>query len=173
LTALESKYFDNPMPTPLADMDTMVGLAHQKIQALTDHFRPLSSALPWQLHAAVAYSQQQWQPLGETISADLEKLAYGLPARIEGQDKMWMTLAAYFGGEPHLEDARALTAQQGGDPDNWIDVKQRYPRLTEKRFYRHTEAGFVEADEVLRKVENTVHYYRALKVLSAQNEKEL
>lgn len=173
VAALETKYFDNQMPTPLADMDTMVPLAHGKIQALADHFRPLASVLPWQLHAAVAYTQQQWQPMGETLSADLEKLAYGLPARIEGTNRLWMALAAYFGGEPHLADVRTLTAQQGGDPDNWTDVKQRYPRLTEKRFYRHTQAGFVEGDEVLRKVENTISYYQALKVLSAQNEKEL
>ena len=52
-----------------------------------------------------------------------------IPKRIEEPDRTWMALAAYNIGFGHLEDARILTQQQGGDPDKWIDVKQRLPLL--------------------------------------------
>nr|WP_252728234.1 transporter substrate-binding domain-containing protein [Alteromonas sp. C1M14] len=170
--ALESKYFDASAATSTTDMDAMVPQAHHRYQTLIDHFRPLASQLPWQLHAAVAYENDHWQSLDQQVSADLDTLAMTIPARIVGEDRLWMTLAAYFGGAPHLADARALTEQQRGDPDNWIDVKQRYINLSYKRFYRHAKAGVVQGDEVISKVENVGRYYDAMKVLSTPNEKE-
>ena len=46
-----------------------------------------------------------------------------IPARISEPDRTWMAMASYNIGMGHLEDARILTEQQGGNPDLWVDVK--------------------------------------------------
>ena len=55
-----------------------------------------------------------------------------IPARISEPDRTWMAMASYNIGMGHLEDARVLTEQQGGNPDLWVDVKRRLPQLRQK-----------------------------------------
>ena len=57
-----------------------------------------------------------------------------IPARIGNPDRTWMAMAAYNIGMGHLEDARVLTERQGGNPDLWVDVKQRLPQLKQKKY---------------------------------------
>ncbi|HEX6930071.1 MAG TPA: membrane-bound lytic murein transglycosylase MltF, partial [Gammaproteobacteria bacterium] len=52
-----------------------------------------------------------------------------VPERIGEPDRTWLALAAYNVGFGHLEDARILTEMQGGNPDRWIDVRERLPLL--------------------------------------------
>ncbi len=85
-----------------------------------------------------------------------------IPARIQEPDKTWMALAAYNIGLGHLEDARVLTQRQGGDPDLWVDVKQRLPLLRQKKYYRTTKYGYARGDEALQYVENIRRYYDTL-----------
>ncbi|MCU7554950.1 membrane-bound lytic murein transglycosylase MltF [Alteromonas sp. ASW11-19] len=85
-----------------------------------------------------------------------------IPARIPNPDKTWMALAAYNIGMGHLEDARVLTERQGGDPDLWVDVKQRLPLLRQKKYYRTTKYGYARGDEALQYVENIRRYYDTL-----------
>ncbi|MEW9797619.1 membrane-bound lytic murein transglycosylase MltF [Alteromonas sp. CYL-A6] len=91
-----------------------------------------------------------------------------IPARIQDPDRTWMALAAYNIGLGHLEDARVLTQRQGGNPDLWVDVKQRLPLLRQKRYYRQTRFGYARGDEALRYVENIRRYYDTLRWLDEQ-----
>lgn len=85
-----------------------------------------------------------------------------LPERIQNPDRLWMALAAYNVGLGHLEDARKITEQQGGNPDLWSDVKQRLPLLSKKKYYKHTRHGYARGYEPVRYVENIRNYYNIL-----------
>lgn len=76
-----------------------------------------------------------------------------------------MALAAYNIGFGHLEDARILTQQQGGDPDKWIDVKQRLPLLAEKEWYQKTKYGYARGKEPVTYIDNVRQYIKMLKKL--------
>lgn len=91
-----------------------------------------------------------------------ERMLERIPARIPEPDRIWFALAAYNIGYGHLEDARILTQQQGGDADRWIDVRKRLPLLRQKKFYRQTRFGFARGDEPVRYVGNIRRYYDTL-----------
>lgn len=85
-----------------------------------------------------------------------------IPARIQGEDLLWFTLASYNIGYGHLEDARVLTQRQNGNPDRWDDVKQRLPLLAKKRYYKTLKHGRARGKEPVTYVENIRYYYRLL-----------
>ncbi|MGH1441754.1 MAG: membrane-bound lytic murein transglycosylase MltF [Cellvibrionaceae bacterium] len=85
-----------------------------------------------------------------------------LPERIQNPDRLWMALAAYNVGLGHLEDARVITEQQGGNPDLWDDVKERLPLLSKKKYYSKTKHGYARGYEPVRYVENIRNYYNIL-----------
>ncbi|MDN3652091.1 membrane-bound lytic murein transglycosylase MltF [Thalassotalea ponticola] len=92
----------------------------------------------------------------------LARLMARVPARIQDPDRRWFALAAYNIGWGHLEDARRLTEQQGGDPDRWIDVKERLVLLQQRKYYQHTRYGFARGSEAVDYVENIRAYYDTL-----------
>jgi len=85
-----------------------------------------------------------------------------IPARIPEPDRSWMALAAYNMGWGHLEDARVLTQRQGGDPDNWEDVDDRLPLLSQEKWYRQTRYGYARGYEARKYVENIRGYFDTL-----------
>ncbi len=85
-----------------------------------------------------------------------------MPARVPHPDRLWFALASYNVGLGHLNDARKITKQQGGDPDRWIDVKERLPLLKQKKYYKHTKYGYARGDEPINYVENIRRYYDTL-----------
>jgi len=85
-----------------------------------------------------------------------------IPRRIVEPDRTWFALAAYNIGLGHVEDARTITRQQGGDPDKWVDVKTNLPLLTQKRWYEQLRHGYARGSEALRYVENIRSYYDIL-----------
>lgn len=91
-----------------------------------------------------------------------------IPARITEPDRTWFALAAYNVGMGHLNDARMITERQGGNPDYWIDVRERLPLLRQKQFYRTTQHGYARGDEPVRYVGNIRRYYDTLKWLDEQ-----
>lgn len=95
----------------------------------------------------------------------LSSLMRRLPKRIEHPDRLWFALAAYNIGMGHLEDARIITQRQGGNPDLWIDVKQRLPLLRKKAFYKNTKYGYARGDEATVYVANIRRYYDTLTYL--------
>lgn len=88
-----------------------------------------------------------------------------IPERIADPDRTWMALASYNIGLGHLEDARILTQQQGGDPDKWVDVEQRLPLLEKKTWYQKTKYGRARGKESVIYVRNVRKYYKQLSQL--------
>ncbi len=85
-----------------------------------------------------------------------------LPERIVGPDRLWLALAAYNIGLYHLEDARVLTQEQGGDPDRWNDVKQRLPLLADPAWAAKVKYGRARGQESVVLVNHVRTYYDVL-----------
>ncbi len=85
-----------------------------------------------------------------------------MPDRVPHPDRLWFALASYNVGLGHLNDARKITKQQGGDPDRWVEVKDRLPLLKQKKFYKKTKYGYARGDEPIHYVENIRRYYDTL-----------
>lgn len=96
---------------------------------------------------------------GARYFAQIEKQ---IPRRIPQPVRTWMALAAYNLGLGHLEDARIITEDRGGNPDSWVDVKRNLPLLSQKRWYRRTRNGYARGMEAARYVGNIRTYYDIL-----------
>ncbi len=83
-------------------------------------------------------------------------------ARVSEPDRTWLSLAAYNVGAGHVRDAQKLTEQQGGDPDRWMDVKDRLPLLTKKKYYKNTRYGYARGYEPVNYVQNIRKFYDLL-----------
>ena len=92
----------------------------------------------------------------------LVKLKQKIPERIVEPDRTWMALAAYNVGFGHLEDARVLTQKRGGNPDQWADVRESLPLLTQKEWYKKTRFGYARGHEPVLYVRNIRNYYDLL-----------
>ncbi|WP_349815657.1 membrane-bound lytic murein transglycosylase MltF [Paraglaciecola algarum] len=101
-------------------------------------------------------------------STYLASILRRIPARIQPPDSTWFALAAYNIGLGHLEDARVLTDRQGGNPDMWVDVKQRLLQLRQKRYYKTTKYGYARGNEAVAYVDNIRRYYDTLVWLDDQ-----
>ena len=97
------------------------------------------------------------------IGRKLDNLQAQLPARIQGSDRTWFILAAYYLGTEHIEDARQLTAQAGANPDLWVDVKQQLPRL--QTDYSATRAGFANGAQAVIFVDQVRYVAETLTLL--------
>ncbi|MDP2098830.1 MAG: membrane-bound lytic murein transglycosylase MltF [Methylobacter sp.] len=93
-----------------------------------------------------------------------------ISAQIPEPDRTWFALASYNVGLGHLEDARTLTKKQGGNPDKWMDVKQRLPLLAEEKWHQHTKYGYARGHEPVTFVENIRSYYDLLVWLTEENQ---
>lgn len=85
-----------------------------------------------------------------------------VPTEIADPDRTWFALASYNVGWGHLEDARELTAAQGGDGNRWAQVKDRLPLLTQKKWYSKTRHGYARGYEPVRFVEAIRRYHETL-----------
>ncbi len=82
-------------------------------------------------------------------------------------DRTWMTLAAYNLGMGHLHDLRRLTAQLGGEPNRWVDLRDNLPKLMLPRWYKHKPVryGYARGNEARAYVGNIRAYYDLLRWL--------
>jgi membrane-bound lytic murein transglycosylase F len=101
-----------------------------------------------------------------------KQLIARMPARIPEPDRLWFALASYNIGLGHLNDAREITKKQGGDPDRWVEVKERLPLLKQKKYYKKTRYGYARGDEPVNYVENIRRYYDTLTWMDDQAKKE-
>lgn len=90
-----------------------------------------------------------------------------IPARIAERDRLWLAVAAYNVGYGHLEDARILTQAQGGNPDDWYDVRERLPLLSQKKYYERTKYGYARGWEPVYYVDNVRRYVDVLRWMTA------
>ena len=95
-----------------------------------------------------------------------------MPERIPEPDRTWFALASYNVGFGHLNDARIITQQQGGDADRWFDVKTRLPLLKQKKYYKNTKYGYARGDEPVKYVQSIRRYYESLSFLDDKAQKE-
>ena len=103
-------------------------------------------------------------------AAYLEKVLNRVPESIESHEKIWFALASYNIGFGHMMDARRLTKSQGGNPDRWSDVKQRFPLLHQAKYYKQTRYGYARGREAVNYVENIRRYYHS--ITGWQNKKD-
>ncbi|MGP1924904.1 MAG: membrane-bound lytic murein transglycosylase MltF [Arsenophonus sp. NEOnobi-MAG3] len=95
-------------------------------------------------------------------AAYLQYLISRLPTTIAPDDRIWFALSAYNMGLGHLLDARKLTGIQGGDPNNWLDVKARLPLLSKKKYFVNLAYGYARGYEAYHYVENIRRYHKNL-----------
>ena len=94
-----------------------------------------------------------------------------MPSGISEPDRTWMALAAYNLGRGHLLDAREITAELGGDPNRWVDVRNTLPLLTQAKWHTKTQHGYARGHEAVNYVGNIRTYYDILNwIFGAQDE---
>jgi membrane-bound lytic murein transglycosylase F len=96
-----------------------------------------------------------------------------MPDRVPFPDRLWFALASYNIGLGHLNDARKITEKQGGDPDRWVEVKDRLPLLKQKKYYKPTRYGYARGDEAVNYVENIRRYYDTLAWMDNKSKENL
>jgi peptidoglycan lytic transglycosylase F len=85
-----------------------------------------------------------------------------VPARIQEPDRSWLAVAAYNLGYGHVEDARILTQHQGADPDDWEQVRERLPLLSDEQWHRRVQRGYAPGQTAVTYVDNVRRYYEIL-----------
>ncbi len=93
-----------------------------------------------------------------------------IPERIREPDRTWMALASYNVGFGHLEDARILTQNAGGNPDTWLDVRKHLPLLSNRKWYEKTRHGYARGMEPVVYVQNIRNYFDLLVWLENKGE---
>jgi len=104
----------------------------------------------------------------EAIPAGARYLA-GLKDRlidIPEPDRTWFALAAYNVGYGHIQDARSITEQRGGNPDRWLDVREVLPLLAIRTWYSQAPHGYARGWEPVQYVSNIRTYYEILNWLT-------
>lgn len=81
---------------------------------------------------------------------------------IQEPDRTWIALAAYNVGAGHVKDAQKLTELQGADPERWMDLKDRLPLLSQKKWYKQTRYGYARGNEPVNYVQNIRRFYDLL-----------
>jgi membrane-bound lytic murein transglycosylase F len=92
----------------------------------------------------------------------LKLLDEQIPKEIEKPDRQWFILAGYNVGFGHIEDARILTEQQGGNPNVWYEVRERLPLLAQSKYHTRLKHGYARGREPVTYVDNIRNYYELL-----------
>ena len=71
----------------------------------------------------------------------LTRLRDRLPETIEGEDRWWFAAASYNMGWGHVEDARALAARLGKNPNIWAEVSEVLPLVEDPAYYGDLRYG--------------------------------
>lgn len=85
-----------------------------------------------------------------------------IPESVEGENRIWLALAAYNVGFAHLRDALSLAPEQGKNPDYWVDVKQLLPLLSQKKYYKNLTSGYARGLEPVEYVQRIRDYQQVL-----------
>jgi membrane-bound lytic murein transglycosylase F len=85
-----------------------------------------------------------------------------IPDTVQGEDRIWMALAAYNVGFGHLSDALSLASEMNKKPDYWVDVKQILPLLSQKKIYKKLKHGYARGREPVEYVQRIRDYQQVL-----------
>lgn len=87
----------------------------------------------------------------------LDWLEDRFPKRLDFDQRIYFTLAAYNAGHGHVRDARKLAQSLGKDPDRWFgNVEEAMLLLSKPEYYRQARFGYVRGRE-------PVHYVRKIR----------
>jgi len=84
--------------------------------------------------------------------------------RIDGWDRILITLASCNVGPGHIADARRLAREQELDPNKWSSLTEVLPLLSYRKYYNKTECGYCRGSESVEYVKRILMYYDILKV---------
>ena len=85
-----------------------------------------------------------------------------VPESVQGENRVWLALAAYNVGFAHLQDARILAEQLGKNPDSWTELKQVLPLLSQKKYYKKLKYGYARGSEPVTYVQRIRDYQQVL-----------
>lgn len=146
------------------------------------HWNPQATS-PTGVRGLMMLTRSTAESLGVTNRLDPEQSIRGgakylktlmdrLPSSIPADEKIWFALAAYNIGYGHMMDTRELTKKQGGNPDSWVEVKQRLPLLTKEIYHSQTKYGYARGHEAYNFVENIRKYLASLNGYLQEKEKK-
>jgi len=92
----------------------------------------------------------------------LRKL-YDLYDTAQGQDRLFVALAAYNVGSGHVLDARRLASNMKLDPNKWSSLEKALPLLSNARYYKKSRFGYCRGSEPVFHVQSILTYYDILK----------
>jgi membrane-bound lytic murein transglycosylase F len=87
----------------------------------------------------------------------------GIVEHVAEPDRNWLALAAYNIGRGHFRDAQTLAKTLGKDPDQWSDMKDVLPLLSEKKYYRSLSYGYARGNEPVTYVTRIRNYEKLLR----------
>lgn len=96
-----------------------------------------------------------------------------LPETIQGEDRLYMAMAAYNVGLGHLYDARRIAEETGGNPDLWKDVSEALPLLQKREWHSKTRHGYARGGEPVIYVRNIRRYYEILTYVNRSQQQYL
>jgi peptidoglycan lytic transglycosylase F len=88
----------------------------------------------------------------------LAHLLKRMPMSITGENRIKFALAAYNVGMGHLHDAQELARIQGKDPNSWQSLRETFPLLAEKRYYKTLTYGYARGQEPVQYVTSILTY---------------
>ncbi len=92
----------------------------------------------------------------------LARMIQRVPDSVQGDNRLWLALAAYNIGFGHLQDSRVLAEQLGKNPDSWIELKQVLPLLSQKKHYKQLKYGYARGTEPVTYVQRIRDYQQVL-----------
>ena len=89
----------------------------------------------------------------------LNQMLKKVPEDVAAEDRIWFALAAYNIGFAHLLDARKLASELGKNSSTWLDVKEVFPLLSQKKYYKNLKYGYARGMEPVRYIDR-IRYYQ-------------
>ena len=103
----------------------------------------------------------------------LRQIKDRLPDTIQGEDRLYMAMAAYNVGLGHLYDARRIAEETGNNPDLWEDVREALPLLQKREWHSKTRHGYARGGEPVIYVRNIRRYYEILTYVNRSQQQYL
>ena len=103
----------------------------------------------------------------------LRQLKDRLPEPIQGDDRLYMAMAAYNVGLGHLYDARRIAEELGGDLNLREDVREALPLLQKREWHSRTRHGYARGGEPVIYVRNIRRYYEILSYVDRSQQQYL
>lgn len=89
----------------------------------------------------------------------LNQMRKRVPEDVVAEDRIWFALAAYNIGFGHLLDARKLARDLGKSPSTWHDLKEVFPLLSQKKYYKKLKYGYARGTEPVKYIDR-IRYYQ-------------